>query len=173
MSYNLPTEQPTRRKSGGGMLFFIMLAIGAYLIFARQPGALQPPGNNIEPATEQVDRRSTADRKLPRRRDEVTGGHGNPMPSSGKTGAAQDCSMNDVATQQNANSQRPKSAPAKTENGNWAMEEVDPRKSNNNQFKFSNPTESTSGGDWQIDDAKGNKKTENGDWSIEEISGGK
>ena len=53
------------------------------------------------------------------------------------------------------------------------MEEVDPRKSNNNQFKFLNPTESTSGGDWQIDDAKGNKKTENGDWAIEEISGGK
>ena len=171
MSYGLPQEKPRARKKGGGLFFLIILAVGAFLLFSRS--APQPPANNpIEPASGHVGLEDEADKEYQQQRDEILGSNEKQMPTTGKTGAAQGWKMEDVSTQKDPQAQTSNS---KTEKGDWAIEEVDPKKKDDNQFQFSNPgnakpAETDSGGDWQIEDVKKNKKTESGDWAIEETN---
>lgn len=179
MSYG-SVPQPRMRKSGGGMMFLIILAIGAFLFM----NSLRGPGGNQQTAPEQgsyepEDILGTRDAELERQREDILGGggdfEGQPMPSGSNANRSGDWQMEDAGTKQTNASKAPKSTTTK---GDWSMEEVDGKQDPNDQFKFSNPKSddksSKSGGDWSLEDAgTENKKTEKGDWAIEETNADK
>jgi hypothetical protein len=177
MSYG-SAPNPRMRKSGGGMIFIIILAIGAFLLFNNRGG----PGGNQPKAPDQgsydpEDILGSRDDELERQRKDILGGggdfEGSPMPSGSNADRSGDWQIEDAGTKQSDTSNSRNSTTTK---GDWSIEDVDGKKKGDDQFKSSNPPpakEATpkSDGDWSIEDAgTKNEKTEKGDWAIEETN---
>ncbi len=180
MSYQFPQQQAPRRKGGGGLFFLIILGVGAFLLFSRLGTGPAGDGIGRQPAeqssTEPLDNDYARQPSGARGSNERDSKVGQAMPSTGGTGAAKGWELEDVTAQHDQSNPpmlRPKDA--KTQKGDWAIEEVDGKKPAGNQFKFSDPNPSAPakpGGDWSIENVepKNNAKTEQGDWAIEETN---
>ena len=157
MNYGFPETQQSRPRGGGGRIFFfIILAIGAFLLFSNRPGPVQngDQGNQkipgrLDPLED--DRQLTMDDLLE---------------NKGKTSkSSDDWSMDEVEISNRARqSTNPTvdSTNKSTQKDDWSMGEVDTNpKPKSDGFKFSQP--------------QGNqaapKKTQKGDWEMEEGAG--
>ena len=185
MSYHPPQQQAPRRKGGGGLFFLILFGVGAFLIFSRmggdrpgENGAGLPPEQHVpQSSADPLEDNYAAQREAILGPDKTKSKVGQPMPSTGGTGAAAGWDMEDVVTKKNVEFETtPATTPnsARTEKGDWAIEEVDGQKESAGDFRFSNqsnPPTSASSNNWKIQDieqAPTKSKTQKGDWSIEE-----
>ena len=180
MSY-APPSRP--RRGGGGMIFFVILAVIGYMIFSnRGRPAPNPAGGDDMAGSRQVERELPTDRYGSQKERDLLGGGdfqpaagGKKMPTTGGTAKSSDWDMQGFdgpkKPAQNAGG-------INKGGGDWALDDVDVEKKKENQFQFSNPATKNkpqAGGDWSIDDAGGKQtpkiyKTENGDWAIEDAN---
>ena len=179
MSIQFPQQQAPRRKSGGSLLFLILLGVGAFIFMSNMgpaggngagQGQQRIPDRSIDPIEDDYARQ----REAVFGPDEPKSKIGQKMPSTGGTGAASGWGMDDVVTKQNpvqpATTPARQPSPSKTENGDWAMEEFEGKKPVERQLQFSTPTNQpvlAPENNWSIDNVKPKPKTQNGDWSIE------
>ena len=177
MSIQFPQQQAPRRKSGGSLFFLILLGIGAFIFMSRMgPGGgngagqgqqQRIPDGSVDPIEDDY----VQQREAVFGPDKPESKIGQRMPSTGGTGAASGWQLDDVATKKNQATipaTRPNSS--KTENGDWAIEEVEGKKTRERQLQFSTPTNQpvlAPPNDWSIENVKPKPKTQNGDWSIE------
>ena len=184
MSYQ--QQQAPRRKGGGGLFFLILFGVGAFLIFSRMgngPAGGNGAGQQQQPlpsdsVVDPIEDDYAAQREAVFGPDKPKSKIGTRMPSTGGTGAAAGWDIEDVATKKNSSETMivpaPNSSRAKTQKGDWAIEEVDGEQKSGGDFKFSNqtsPPASDSGNNWAIQDIENpptKTKTQKGDWSIEE-----
>ena len=146
MSYGLPPEPRKRRATGGGgLVFLIVLALGAFFIFRGGFNGGQPPGQDggaLDPF-------------------EATGQSDRTEPTSRQRAESGDWEMEDVAIdKRKSNSGRRTTGDSdKTTSGDWALEELPASQDKRDSgFKFSDQT------------APGPpKSTEKGDWKLEEV----
>ena len=152
MSFGIP-DQPQKRRAagGGGLVFLIVLALGAFFIFGnmRTGGGVNP---GADPARGGGDLIEPAERSA--RADSPT------HPDRG------DWEMQDVDidNRANANNRRRSSSDDKTTQGDWSLEQV-PAKENradDSRFKFSDQSQGS---------AEKPKSTKQGDWELEEVPG--
>ncbi len=176
MSYGSPQARP--RSGKGGMFFIILLVVGAMIFFSSRGGQDSNQGQSPDEVLgsrdhehEQIQKDIFGDGTFDR-----NGQQGRRMPTENqakRSSPNNDWKMDDdVATRRDAKSPEVVKKNSQTTNGDWAIEDVDNKKKEN-QFKFSNEGKkdgaaTESGSDWSIDDVKKAKKTENGDWTIEE-----
>jgi len=184
MSYHPPQQQAPRRKGGGGLFFLILFGVGSFLIFSRmgngrpgEHGAGQPEQQIPQRPADPLEDDYASQQEVILAPDKSSSNVGQPMPSTGGTGAASGWEMEEVVTKKNVEFERTRAASsssAKTQKGDWTIEEVDGHKDTGRQFKFSNPSNpptSDSSREWSIQDIEKSptkSKTQKGDWSIEE-----
>lgn len=165
------------KKAGGGLIFLIIIGIGAYLLLSsRGPAGNQ---NNAGPG---LDR--SADYDLPdtdRQPARSSGleefGGGGDFDPAAQSARSSDWAIEDATPEKSSPAVKNGNASG-TANGDWSIKDASGKKSDDNQFQFSQPatgsnkSSNTVGGDWSIDDASGSKAkakkegAKNGDWSI-------
>jgi hypothetical protein len=156
MSY-YPEQQPAKpRRGGGGMFFLIAIAAIAFFMFSRgsAPSVEAPERDATYNRSAQQQREAEEDElRYQRQREEVFGKEATAekkMPTTGRTGAAE----------------------------GWSMDDVDSNSAPSTTATTTSSTENDEG--WSIDTDLGpsttepdNKRTENDEWSFEEVDGKK
>jgi hypothetical protein len=191
MSYGFPEQQSRKKPGGGGLIFLLIIGFVGFMIFSRMSGggSATPQsgsgGIGVEDIGQHADHgHNDHDHGHDDHSQNVAGSK---MPTTGGSGAASGWNMDDVATKKDDNGFQPinnsKKSGSKTTNGDWAMEEVEGKKKDDETgFKFSDPgagSKAESGGDWKMEEVDGkkkdgatNSKTTNGDWALEEVGSG-
>lgn len=180
MSYGFPKDsgQPSRPKGGGGMMFLLIIGFIGFMIFSRMGAGPNPPADNGGGGISVDDIGSTTPRDEYREREDIARGSrsaGKEMPTTGKTGAANGWAMEDVATKPDRANNDFQPTKSKTQNGDWAIEDVNSSPKSGGDFQFSKKGDAPKqSGDWEMKEVttkenKSSGKTTNGDWSLEEV----
>jgi hypothetical protein len=161
MSIHFPTDQPRRRKGGGGFIFLLIFGAIAFMVFRGMSAGPQPDNQPNRP-------NSGSNRPMVEDdRYRIDPNFGKDQTDSPARTNPSDWGQEDGPTQRNA-------APASTatqrtvkkKSTDWGQEDGPVQKnssSSNNGFQFSDGTDSTAPAN------KTNSKATKGDWTAEEV----